>query len=112
MIEKLTAEEIEEIKKDLGIANKTGGQKKTILAVERKRLLGMIPGSVGKGKAWEALCHVCDHTLENYVNTTNARTGNPKKMIYSSIFRVDQYKALMNDLLDVMEKYRKELDHE
>lgn len=116
MIEKFTEEELALIKKELGI-NQTAGSKKSICSKQYKRIKEIFPhighSIYAEKQIWEDICEICDHTLKNY-----AKTGKPvgwnkneeKWKRYSSIFEKDKYRQLMDELLDVIEKYKKESD--
>lgn len=106
MIEKFTQEEIEQIKKELQLKAPYNGSKKTLLEKQYTRI-GQIftmtennKKSYAKADVWDALVTICDHTLENYC----VRETRPKRMTrYASIHRIDDYRELMENLIDVIE---------
>lgn len=116
MIEKFTEEELALIKKELGI-KQTAGSKKSICSNQYKRIKEMFP-HIGHAiyvetHMWNALCEVCDHTLQNYAKTGKSvgwDKNEEKWKRYTSVFKKDKYRQLMDELLDVIEKYKKESD--
>ena len=119
MIEKFTAEELEIIKRELGIA-KTAGSKKTICSKQNKRIADMFPASCDfsqhgmrpRADIWNAMTVLCDYATNNinrsYAganrNPTNNRSKNWAR--YSSIFNKEQYLAMADEILDLFERYR------
>lgn len=119
MIEKFTAEELEIIKRELGIA-KTAGSKKAICSKQNKRIADMFPASCDfsqhgmrpREDIWNAVTVLCDYATNNinrsYAganrNSTNNRNKNWAR--YSSIFNKEQYLAMADEILDLFEKYR------
>lgn len=108
MIEQFTPEQIEIIKKELGITDRTKANKKTILAEQYARILKLadVPNyPKAKFDAWYAICSLCDHALDNY-----AKSGKPIEIVsrYSTIWadKRESYKQMANELIDVFEKYK------
>lgn len=119
MIERFTPEELEIIKKELGV-NRTAGSKKSICSNQFRRIKKMFP-RVGHAiyadkNVWESVCCLCDHTLQNYDKGGKKPVSNMCKEFqwrrYSSIFQKEEYKSLIDELLDVLEKHiKKESDN-
>ena len=85
MIEKFTAEELEIIKRELGIA-KTAGSKKAICSKQNKRIADMFPASCDfsqhgmrpRADIWNAMTVLCDYATNNITGHTLGRTEIPQ----------------------------------
>ena len=109
MIEQFTPEQIEIIKKELGITDKTKANKKTILAEQYARILKLadVPDyPKAKFDVWYGVCCLCDHALQNYIKSGKPMTITSR---YQTIWtdKREQYKQMVNELIDIFEKYRK-----
>lgn len=115
MIEKFTAEELRIIKKELGVSEKTMGSKSFILSDQKSRIMKLMAGTKKKraGKeVWDALLIVCDYTtgnLQDMGGMAGFRGRGETYHRYASIFgpKLQNYRALMDEMLDVIEKHRK-----
>ena len=116
MIERFSSEELAIIKKELGISEKTAGSKSFLLSEQKSRLMKLMKDNKrihADVDCWDALLMICDSILENYYHSMECLEGitvkREKYHRYSSIWdpKLNQYKQMMNDLLDVMERNKK-----
>lgn len=110
MIEQFTPEQIEIIKKELGISDKTKASKRYILAAEHTRILNITQEEDFTKKdaidCWYAVCALCDHALRNYyVYGHPIEIRQRYQTIWYSI--QEPYKKMANEIIDIFEKYRK-----
>lgn len=110
MIEQFTDEELATIKKELGVKEKHKTHKRFMFAEEYQRVEQLTTDCElikAQSDVWYGMCAMCDHAFENYI-----RTGKPFEIVqrYSVVWddRRDQYKNMLNELIDVFEKYQKE----
>ena len=110
MIEKFTPEEIEIIKKELGVSDKTLGSKKFLLSEEHSRCIKLAgkrrrKETTAKNDIWNAILCLCDHTIMNYKQKTNYDNVF-KYERYSSIFgdKLERYKTLADKIFDLIEE--------
>ena len=118
MIEQFSEEQLEQIKRELGLL-KVGGCKKSICNRQYARIVRLFDkcketkrGVYPTKKVWESLCVICDISLMNYVNSTSSKNGGNDLKRYSSIFNKVSYRNMLNELLDVIEKYRNESEEQ
>ena len=114
MIEKFTQEELDIIKRELGVSDKTLGSKSNLLSEQKAEVIRLFAQTQKQKECraekdiWDALLKVADHTLQNYQKVDErlyGGTATKKYHRYSSIFMLDRYREMMDELLGVVKKY-------
>lgn len=115
MIEKFTAEELEIIKRELGVTSSVNEKKKRYALMEDKERISNIfqEKIYGKKKDYSfvspnkdvlsAIIVICDHFLMNYTESTCGGRLRRSSSIEGS---VDAYKKLFNRIIDFLEEVK------
>lgn len=120
MIEQFTPEQLAQIRKELGMMNKNR-QKDSLLHAQYARLDQVFPrrdyqlvGLYNWPELRQALTVLCDHTVNNYVAKQTHRDCNPRLARNNTVPAelTDRYKAVADEIIDVLERHKVELDVE
>lgn len=113
MIEQFTPQELEIIKRELGVYEKHKAHKRYLYDAEYQRIKEATKSCElikAQSDVWYGVCALCDHAFHNYRKSGKSLEIRAR---YSTVWddRREEYGNMARELIDVFEKYKRKYEH-